>query len=163
MQVLAALGVEGCLVLEVPAGSPAAAAGLRPTSRDVFGDLVLGDIIVGLDTRPVGGARDLVAALDERKPGDKVSGRQEGTGRSQEGSWGHPRRCRATLAEWAQWKSGRSQEATLSVKAGEGAGATMHRRHEKATASTCGTQSHKPLLSASGAAAVCWLLCAGAV
>lgn len=71
-QVLAALGVEGVLVLEVPAGSPAAAAGLRPTSRDVFGDLVLGDIIVGLDTRPVGGARDLVAALDERKPGDKV-------------------------------------------------------------------------------------------
>lgn len=41
------LGMEGVLVLEVPAGTPAAAAGLRPTYRDVFGDLVLGDIIVG--------------------------------------------------------------------------------------------------------------------
>jgi hypothetical protein len=35
------------LILEVPAGTPAAAAGLRPTYRDVFGDIVLGDIVVG--------------------------------------------------------------------------------------------------------------------
>jgi hypothetical protein len=47
-QVLRGLGVDGVLVLEVPAGSPAAAAGLRATYRDVFGDLVLGDIIGGL-------------------------------------------------------------------------------------------------------------------
>jgi len=45
--VLEQLGVEGVLVLEVPAGTPAAAAGLRPTYRDVFGDIVLGDIVVG--------------------------------------------------------------------------------------------------------------------
>jgi S1-C subfamily serine protease len=46
-QVLRTLGVEGVLILEVPAGSPAAAAGLRATYRDVFGDVVLGDIIGG--------------------------------------------------------------------------------------------------------------------
>jgi len=47
-QVLKALGVDGVLVLEVPAASPAAAAGLRATYRDVFGDVVLGDIIGAL-------------------------------------------------------------------------------------------------------------------
>jgi hypothetical protein len=46
-QVLEQLGTEGVLILEVPAGTPAAAAGLRPTYRDVFGDIVLGDIVVG--------------------------------------------------------------------------------------------------------------------
>ena len=46
-QVLRALGADGggVLVLEVPAASPAAAAGLRATYRDVFGDVVLGDVI----------------------------------------------------------------------------------------------------------------------
>lgn len=36
---LVQLGLEGALVLEVPAGSPAAAAGLRPSYRDVFGEV----------------------------------------------------------------------------------------------------------------------------
>jgi S1-C subfamily serine protease len=72
LQVLAQLGTEGVLVLEVPAGTPAAAAGLRATYRDVFGDIVLGDILVGMDTRPIRSTADLVAALDERRPGDKV-------------------------------------------------------------------------------------------
>ncbi len=46
---LAAQSVEGVLVLEVPPGSPAAAAGLRHTHRDIFGDVILGDVIVGLE------------------------------------------------------------------------------------------------------------------
>eukprot|EP00878_Enallax_costatus_P011544 GHUV01012052.1.p2 GENE.GHUV01012052.1~~GHUV01012052.1.p2 ORF type:complete len:193 (+),score=24.35 GHUV01012052.1:191-769(+) len=71
-QVLDQLGTDGVLVLEVPAGTPAATAGLRPTYRDVFGDIVLGDIIVGMDTRPIRSTAELVAALDERRPGDKV-------------------------------------------------------------------------------------------
>ena len=40
-QVLQRMGVPGVLVLEVPPGSPAAAAGIRPTHRDIFGDLIL--------------------------------------------------------------------------------------------------------------------------
>jgi len=67
-----ALAAEGALVLEVPAGSPAAAAGIRPTYRDVFGDIVLGDVIVALDARPVRSAADLSAALDEKRVGDRA-------------------------------------------------------------------------------------------
>lgn len=52
-QVLRALGQEGVLVLEVPPGSPGHAAGLRHTHRDIFGDVILGDVIVGLDGRCV--------------------------------------------------------------------------------------------------------------
>jgi S1-C subfamily serine protease len=48
-QVLAALGQEGVLVLEVPPGSPGIAAGLKHTHRDIFGCVILGDVIVGLD------------------------------------------------------------------------------------------------------------------
>ncbi|GBF98129.1 protease Do-like chloroplastic [Raphidocelis subcapitata] len=70
--VLRGLGAEGVLVLEVPAGSPAAAAGLRATYRDVFGDVVLGDVIVGIDTRPVRSAAELLQALDDKRPGDRV-------------------------------------------------------------------------------------------
>lgn len=33
---------------------------------------MLGDILVGLDTRPVRSTAGLMAALDERRPGDKV-------------------------------------------------------------------------------------------
>lgn len=66
------LAAEGALVLEVPAGSPAAAAGIRPTYRDVFGDIVLGDVIVALDARPVRCAADLAAALDEKRVGDRA-------------------------------------------------------------------------------------------
>ncbi|KAL6751409.1 trypsin-like cysteine/serine peptidase domain-containing protein [Haematococcus lacustris] len=71
-QVLSAMRQEGVLVLEVPPGSPGHSAGLRHTHRDIFGDIILGDIIVGLDARPVRHAGDLYAALDLRKAGDRV-------------------------------------------------------------------------------------------
>ena len=47
------MGVDGVLVLEVPTGSPAHQAGMRPTHRDIFGDIILGDIIVGIEGRAV--------------------------------------------------------------------------------------------------------------
>lgn len=71
-QVLERLGVEGVLVLEVPPGLPAHAAGLRPTHRDIFGDLVLGDVIVGMDGKPVRHAADVYDILDEHRVGDRV-------------------------------------------------------------------------------------------
>ncbi|GLC38494.1 hypothetical protein PLESTB_001731700 [Pleodorina starrii] len=71
-QVLERVGLEGVLVLEVPPGSPAAAAGLRPTHRDIFGDLVLGDVIVGLDGKPVRSSSDVYDILDEHRVGDRV-------------------------------------------------------------------------------------------
>ena len=52
-QVLQQLGLEGVLVLDVPEGSPAAAAGMRPTYRERSGAIVLGDVIVGMDGKRV--------------------------------------------------------------------------------------------------------------
>ncbi|KXZ43319.1 hypothetical protein GPECTOR_94g641 [Gonium pectorale] len=72
-QILKQLGQPGVLVLEVPKGSPAEKAGLKPTTRDRFsGSLVLGDIITGLDGRPVKNYSDLVGILDEKRVGDTV-------------------------------------------------------------------------------------------
>jgi len=53
---------SGALVETVQAKSPAAAAGLKE-----------GDVIVALDTTKVGGASDLVAAIAEHRPGDRVT------------------------------------------------------------------------------------------
>ncbi|KAG2445719.1 hypothetical protein HXX76_000325 [Chlamydomonas incerta] len=72
-QVLKQLGQPGVLVLEVPKGSPAEKAGLKPTIRDRFsGALVLGDIITAIDGKPVKNYSDLVEALDEKRVGDTV-------------------------------------------------------------------------------------------
>ena len=40
--------------------------------RDANGRLRLGDIITGIDSKPVKLQRDLFEALDEKRPGDKV-------------------------------------------------------------------------------------------
>jgi S1-C subfamily serine protease len=59
-------------VAQVTPGSPAARAGLRPTSRNSAGDLILGDIIQGVDGKAVDSARDLLEQLDAKRVGDKV-------------------------------------------------------------------------------------------
>lgn len=71
-QTVRQLGEEGVLILDVPAGTPAATAGLRGTFRDESGRLVLGDIIIRIDGRTVATQRDLFEVLDERRPGDEV-------------------------------------------------------------------------------------------
>lgn len=67
------LGLEGALVLQVVPGSPAQQVGLRQTVRDNFGRVVLGDLIVGLNDKPVMKVEDLYAALDEKQPGEQVT------------------------------------------------------------------------------------------
>lgn len=67
------LGVSGVLVLDAPLGGPAGKAGLRPTSRDEYGRLVLGDIITSLNGQKVGNGSDLYKILDRCKVGDKVT------------------------------------------------------------------------------------------
>ncbi len=67
------LGVRGVLVLHVVDGSPAAKAGLIPTSQEVAsGRIHLGDVIVGIDAAPVKATQDLNVALDGKQPGDKI-------------------------------------------------------------------------------------------
>lgn len=61
-----------CLCPQAPPGSPASDAGLQPTYRDKAGNLILGDVIVGLDGQPVNKLGDLLAALDAKRVGDQV-------------------------------------------------------------------------------------------
>jgi S1-C subfamily serine protease len=67
------LGLSGVLIIEASKGGAAEAAGLRGTRRDDEGRLVLGDIVVGVDTAPVTSINDLFNALDKYKVGDTVT------------------------------------------------------------------------------------------
>ncbi len=71
-QMLQRLQLSGALVLVVEPGSPAEQAGLRPTQRDGYGRLILGDVIVGVDGAPVSGPLDLYRILDRKNVGDTV-------------------------------------------------------------------------------------------
>ena len=66
------MGVEGVLVLGVDPGSSAAAAGLRPTVRTRQG-IVWGDVIQGIDGKPVRSVRELFAMLESYRAGDTVT------------------------------------------------------------------------------------------
>jgi S1-C subfamily serine protease len=60
-------------VLDVSPGSGAARAGIRPTRRDSVGRMVLGDVIVAIDDKPVGDANELRDRLEAHKPGETVT------------------------------------------------------------------------------------------
>ncbi|MFV1959302.1 MAG: S1C family serine protease [Planctomycetota bacterium] len=67
-------GVEGVVLLDVERGSGAEKAGLRPTRRDPrTSRIILGDIIVALDGKPVRTRLDLYDLLDQREVGDEVT------------------------------------------------------------------------------------------
>src|SRR5205807_1636522 len=71
-QVVRQLGLKGALVLDVEPDSPAAKAGIRPTRRDENNRLLLGDVIVALDGKPVQSAKDLRDMLEQHQVGDTV-------------------------------------------------------------------------------------------
>jgi len=57
-------GVTGALILDVLPDGPAAKAKLRPTRRDEdTGDILWGDVIVGIDEHPVRSAKELYSLL----------------------------------------------------------------------------------------------------
>lgn len=66
------LGVKGILVLNARDGGPASKAGLRGTSRDEYGRLVLGDVIVGLNGKEVANSNDLYRVLNKAKIGETL-------------------------------------------------------------------------------------------
>lgn len=63
---------NGALVLVVPSNSPAAKVGLLPTTRGFAGNIVLGDIILAVDNKPVRNKAEFLKALDDYNVGDKV-------------------------------------------------------------------------------------------
>jgi S1-C subfamily serine protease len=68
------LGVdEGALLIKVVPGGPAATAGLKGTRRDTSGQIQLGDIIVGVGDKTIEIGKDLFAAVEDFKVGDKVT------------------------------------------------------------------------------------------
>jgi S1-C subfamily serine protease len=66
-------GADGVLLLGVTAGSPAERAGLRPTRQERNGNIVIGDIIAAIDGRPIESQAELVAALDAREFGERIT------------------------------------------------------------------------------------------
>jgi S1-C subfamily serine protease len=72
-QVTRQLGLKGALIIRVLPDSPAAKAELRGTERDEDGRLILGDLIVAVDGKPVSKANDLFALLEKHKVGESVT------------------------------------------------------------------------------------------
>jgi S1-C subfamily serine protease len=66
------IGVKGALVLTVFSDGPAARAGIQPTHRDRNRRLVLGDIIVGIDGKPIQSRKDFFTTLEGYKVGDTI-------------------------------------------------------------------------------------------
>lgn len=67
------LGLEGVLVRQVVAGSPAAAAGIRPTEFENSRPTRPGDLIVAVNGKPIHDSLDLYRILDQFKAGDTVT------------------------------------------------------------------------------------------
>lgn len=65
-------GIEGVLVLNVIEGTGAAKAGLLPTRRSRTGEVMLGDLIVGVEGQKIKDSEDLFEALEKRKVGESV-------------------------------------------------------------------------------------------
>ena len=65
--------IKGAAVWEVAKGSAAESAGLVGLSRDRYGRLLLGDVLVGLDEAKIDSYDDLYTALETRKIGDVVT------------------------------------------------------------------------------------------
>ncbi|XP_057481807.1 protease Do-like 8, chloroplastic [Actinidia eriantha] len=57
---------------KVPRNSLAAKAGILPTTRAFAGNIVLGDIIVAVDNKPVRSKAELYKAFDDYNVGEKV-------------------------------------------------------------------------------------------
>ncbi len=66
------LGLNGALIIDIRKNGAAEKAGLHPTRRDRSGNIILGDIIVGIDDEKVKSSNDLVLILENHKPGDSV-------------------------------------------------------------------------------------------
>jgi S1-C subfamily serine protease len=64
---------NGVVVLEVVSGSPAARAGLRAVQSNGGRRVVVNDVIVAIDGKPIKNFGELISALDEHEFGDKVT------------------------------------------------------------------------------------------
>ncbi|MFN3153495.1 S1C family serine protease [Bremerella sp.] len=68
----ARLGIEGALVAEIVPGSPAEKAGFQPTIISSAQQVVLGDLIIQIDDKPIKNFGDIVQQLFDHKVGDTL-------------------------------------------------------------------------------------------
>jgi protease Do-like 1, chloroplastic len=66
-------GVSGIIIRRIYRGSAAEEAGLRGSRESSSGEVILGDVIIGVDGQPVDNIDDLRNILDHYKVGDKVT------------------------------------------------------------------------------------------
>lgn len=66
-------GIEGVIIGEVTRGSAAAKAGLRGVQRTRFGETYVGDVIVGINDKPVRNFGELGDVLEQYKVGETVN------------------------------------------------------------------------------------------
>ena len=66
-------GIEGVMLLEVPASSSAGRAGMQGARRRRDGGVAMGDIIVAVGEQRISNGDDLYEALDGKKVGDTVT------------------------------------------------------------------------------------------
>ncbi len=71
-QLMARLGLEGALIMDVYRGSGAERSGLQGTYRDRRGRVELGDVIVSVDGQTVESSLDLILLLERYRVGDRV-------------------------------------------------------------------------------------------
>ena len=64
--------LRGVLIEELYEGGAAAQAGLRPTLQIGVKEVLLGDLIIGVNQVPVKSAIDLYRAFDQLQPGTEV-------------------------------------------------------------------------------------------
>jgi len=72
-QAMNRLGEEGALVLNVIKNSAAETAGIRPTTRDRYGEFDLGDIITGINGEKIKSRNDLLLSLEKYQPGEQIT------------------------------------------------------------------------------------------
>ena len=66
-------GIKGVAIYDVTRGGAAAGAGLRGVRELESGEILLGDVIVAVDGKPVESLDDLLDILDQHKVGDEVT------------------------------------------------------------------------------------------
>ncbi len=72
-RITARIGLKGVLIGAVRPGGPAELAGILPVTRSADSDVVLGDLIVAVDGKPVQTIEQLFDALDKHEIGDIVT------------------------------------------------------------------------------------------
>ncbi|MFK7948740.1 MAG: S1C family serine protease [Saprospiraceae bacterium] len=71
-RIMQKLGQEGILVMQVIKNGAASKVGIQPTTRNKYGEIVLGDIITKIDDYDIKNRNDLLLTLEKYKPGDEV-------------------------------------------------------------------------------------------